>query len=92
MKITITNHYGVGSVDCGDGTRVDVHMANNAGRGQDNVTLTRVRQGLPRPAYTRQYTPADVIAQTRTSGWRGKWSLTARVREDLGLLGQRKSN
>ena len=80
-----TNQYGVGSVDVGDGTRIDVHMANNAGRGNDNVTLTRVRQDVQRPAYTRQYAAADVVAQTRSSGWSGKWALTMRVREELGL-------
>jgi hypothetical protein len=86
MSVTIsTKQYGCSSVDVGDGTRIDVHMANNAGRGNDNVTLTRVCNETPRPTYTRQYADADVIAQTRTSGWRGKWSLTQRVREELGL-------
>ena len=87
-----SSQYGCKSVDCGDGTRIDVHMANNVGRGSDNVTLTRVRQDVQRPAYTRQYAADDVISQTRTSGWNGKWALSQRVREELGLLGQRKSN
>jgi hypothetical protein len=64
---------------------IDVHMANNRGRGDDNVTLTRVRNETPRPSRSGQYADADVIAQTRTSGWRGKWALTRRVREELGL-------
>ena len=68
-----------------DGTRIDVHMANNKGRGRDNVTLTRVHQDVQRTAYTRQYADGDVVAQTRTSGWNGKWALTQRVREELGL-------
>jgi hypothetical protein len=72
-------------VDVGDGTRIDVHMANNSGRGSNNVTLTRVRNETPRPTYTRQYADADVIEQTCTSGWRGKWAPTQRVRENLGL-------
>jgi len=80
-----TNQYGCNSVDVGDGTRIDVHMANNAGRGGDNVTLTRVAVAVSRPSYTKGYADADVIGQTRTSGWRGKWSLTQRVREELGL-------
>jgi len=79
------NQHGVKSLFCGDGTRIDVHMANNKGRGSDNVTLTRVLQEVPRPSYTRNYECDDVIAQTRTSGWRGKWSLTKRVRQELGL-------
>jgi hypothetical protein len=78
--------YGCKSVDCGDGTRIDVHMANNAGRGGDNVTLTRVAATVIRPVYTRGYAAADVVAQTRTSGWNGKWALSQRVREELGLL------
>lgn len=85
MKKLKSRHYGCRSVDCGDGTRIDVHMANNAGRGSDNVTLTLVRADVPRPAYTRQYKQADIIAQTRTSGWCGHWSLSQRVREELGL-------
>ena len=83
-----TNQYGCKSVDCGDGkTRIDVHMANNAGRGSDNVTLTRVKTTAKRPSYTRQYADDDVVAQTRTSGWDGKWAFSQRVREELGLLG-----
>ena len=80
-----TNQHGCSSVDVGDGTRIDVHMANNSGRGGDNVTLTRVRSDVCRPVYTRQYADADVMSQTRTSGWRGKWALSQRVREGLGL-------
>ena len=85
-QITInTTQFGCGSIDAGDGTRIDVHMANNAGRGRDNVTLTRVSNETQRPAYTRNYAKGDVIGQTRTSGWHGKWSLNRRVREELGL-------
>ena len=96
-QIKSSRQYGCRSVDCGDGTRIDVHMANNAGRGSDNVTLTRVAATVMRPSYTRQYAAADVVAQTRTSGWNGKWALSQRVREELGLLGhkgerQRESN
>jgi hypothetical protein len=87
MSYTInTNQYGCHSVDVGDGTRIDVHMANNRGRGTNNVTLTRVcAMGVARPPFSRQYAHADVIAQTQTSGWSGKWRLTRRVREGLGL-------
>lgn len=84
-KTLNTNQYGCRSIAVGDGTRIDVHMANNAGRGNNNVTLTRVRELVARPPYTRQYADADVIGQTRTSGWRGKWALTQRVRKELGL-------
>jgi len=65
---------------------VDVHMANNAGRGRNNVTLTRVAATVKRPAYTRQYAEGDIIAQTQTSAWCGNWSLSTRARRDLGLL------
>ena len=87
MSLIKSNQYGCKSVDCGDGTRIDVHMANNAGRGSDNVTLTRVSATVMRPTCTRQYADDDVVAQTRTSGWNGKWALSQRVREELGLLG-----
>ena len=89
MNITNKRQHGCRSLECGDGTRVDIHMANNAGRGCNNVTLTRVAATVTRPAYTRQYAAADVIAQTRTSGWNGKWALSQRVREELGLLGHK---
>ncbi|MDD3523981.1 MAG: hypothetical protein PHQ41_04720, partial [Candidatus Cloacimonetes bacterium] len=61
--VTKRRRYGCGSIDCGEGTRIDVHMANNAGRGTNNVTLTRVAVTVARPAYTRQYHDADIIAQ-----------------------------
>jgi len=77
--------FGVGSLDCQDGTRLDVHMANNAGRGANKVTLTRVKNTVTRPKYTRDYAAADVIAQTRTAGWRGQWTLNAKVRKELGM-------
>lgn len=86
MKTINKLYHGCGSVDCGDGTRIDVHMANNAGRGTNNVTLTRVAATVKRPAYTRQYESDDIIAQTQTSGWRGNWSLTESIRRDLGLV------
>ena len=82
---TKTKNFGCRSIGLGDGTRIVVHMANNAGRGSDNVTLTLVRADVPRPAYTRQYKQDDIIAQTRTSGWCGHWSLSKRVRAELGL-------
>ena len=82
---TKTKNFGCGSILVSNGTRIDVHMANNAGRGADNVTLTLVRADVPRPAYTRNYNQDDIIAQTRTSGWCGHWSLSRRVREELGL-------
>jgi len=85
-----SSQYGCKSVYCGDGTRIDVHMANNAGRGTNNVTLTRVKTTVMRPSCTRQYAAADVVAQTRCSGWAGKWALSQRVREELGLFGNRR--
>ena len=77
--------FGCGSVDCGDGTRIDVHMANNAGRGSDNVTLTRVAATVEREMYTRDYDAGAIIGRTRTSGWRGSWTLTKAVQAELGL-------
>ena len=85
MNITNKRQHGCGSLDCGDGTRVDIHMANNAGRGCNNVTLTRVAATVTRPAYTRHYDEGEIIAQTQTSAWCGNWSLSTRVRRDLDL-------
>ena len=89
MSMIKSNQYGCKSVDCGDGTRIDVHMANNSGRGTNNVTLTRVASTVMRPSCTRQYANDDVISQTRCSGWNGKWALSQRVREELGLFGHK---
>jgi len=83
MKTT-TKIYGCKTVDLNDGTELHVHMANNAGRGSNNVTLTRMRKNSVRPQYTRSY-GADVIAQTTTSGWRGTVNFSKRVQTELGI-------
>ena len=83
--VTKRRKYGCRSIDCGDGTRIDVHMANNAGRGTNNVTLTRVAVTVARPAYTRHYDGDTIIAQTQTSGWRGHWSITKKIEQELML-------
>jgi hypothetical protein len=80
-----STQYGANSLDVGDGTRIDVHWTFRCARGNDNVTLTRVRNETPRPTYARQYADADVIAQTHTAGFRGKWTLYLSNHEELKL-------
>ena len=84
MKTKLSGQqFGVASIDLHDGTRLDVHMANNRGRGTNNVTLTRVPIDTERPAVTARY--ENYIAQTQTGGWRGYWYASKRVRESLEL-------
>ena len=73
------------NVNLNDGTELHIHMANNRGRGYDNVTLTRVKIGTNRPKFTRGYSDSDIIAQTRTSGWKGKVNFSLRVKSDLNI-------
>lgn len=74
--------YGCKTINLGDGTEIHVHMANNSGRGTDNVTLTRVPVGTKRPTYTRQYQD-EIISQVKTSGWRGRVNFSRKIREQL---------
>ena len=50
---------------------IHLHYANNRGRGTDNVTITVVEKGTPRPVYTRKYKDT-YIEQYRVSGWKGR--------------------
>ncbi|HLA29296.1 MAG: hypothetical protein UU10_C0022G0011 [Parcubacteria group bacterium GW2011_GWF1_40_6] len=51
---------------------IHLHYANNAGRGDNNVTVTVVNPGTPRPALTKFYTDnPNVIESYYVSGWRG---------------------
>ena len=61
------------------------HWANNAGRGRDNCTLTLCRAGVERPAYTRGFAGADVLASVRVSSWRGDVNLTRAACVVLGI-------
>jgi hypothetical protein len=54
-------------VDCD----LHLHYANNKGRGTDNVTITVVPSGTPRPVYTRYYDKSVILEQWLTSGWAG---------------------
>ena len=63
---------------------VHLHYANNKGRGRDNVTVTVVSPGAPRPGVTRGYT--DYRRQFRVSGWSGNVNVpTALINEFGGL-------
>ncbi len=50
---------------------IHVHYANNAGRANNNVTLTVVKPGTPRAEYTRAYDEKRIVTQWETTGWRG---------------------
>ena len=77
--------YGNNIVEVGDGTELHVHFANNAGRGRDNVTITRVPLDTARRMYVRMYPPHVVLARTRTSGWAGKVNFSRAVRARLSV-------
>jgi len=85
LKAGETVYHGCASVSLDDGTRIDVHMANNTGRGSDNVTLTRVTHDTKRPKYTRGYALECIIGQTRVSGWKGKWVLSGSAKNELNM-------
>lgn len=61
---------------------IHVHWANNAGRGDNNVTLTVVPIDYPRPPKTAQY--QEYISRQRVSGWRGHVSIPDTLIEELG--------
>ena len=50
---------------------IHLHYANNKGRGRDNVTVTFVTTGVPRPAVSSGYEPNTILKQYRVSGWAG---------------------
>lgn len=64
---------GVKKITLNNDREIHLHYANNKGRGTDNVTITIVESGCPRPARTRDYEHYEdmVMKQYRTSGWRG---------------------
>ena len=49
---------------------IHLHYANNAGRGDNNVTITIVKPGQKREIATRYY-GENCIKQYTVSGWRG---------------------
>ena len=54
-----------------NGHDIHLHYANNRGRGKNNVTLTIVKSGTQRAAYTRDYADHDIVYREQRSGWRG---------------------
>lgn len=69
-----------------NGEELHLHYANNRGRGNDNCTITRVEQGVERPGQVREYDGlSGVIAQGRTSSWKGHVNFSSRIRRELGL-------
>lgn len=72
-----------------DGRILYSHFANNRGRGSDNCTLTLCQPGTARPMYTRNFRDCDIVAQTRTSAWKGNRNLSTRV---LGAIGLTKAD
>ena len=65
---------------------IHLHYANNAGRGSDNVTVTIVKPGTPRPSETRKYN-GEYVRQYRVSGWHGNVNVpTADIKLYGGLI------
>ena len=77
---------GVKRIVLNNDREIHLHYANNKGRGSNNVTITIVKTGCPRPTYTRKYDDyADmVMRQYRTSGWRGIVNIPNDTIRDLG--------
>ena len=70
---------GIKEMGLENGEKLFFHYANNAGRGDNNVTITRCIPGTERPRYTREYEEHYVIHQTRTSSWVGRVNYSTSV-------------
>ena len=80
MKTTCNKLNGTATAN---GQAVYVWQANNAGRGDDNVTIATVKAGTPRA--DRAAKQINVIASVRVCGWRGKLNLVADTLQTLGI-------
>ena len=65
---------------------IHLHYANNKGRGKDNVTVTVVSPGSPRPGVTREY--ADYRRQFRVSGWCGIVNIPTKFIDEFGGIAE----
>jgi hypothetical protein len=66
-----------------NGNLLFAYWANNRGRGSDNCTLLVVPANEPRPNFSRDV--KNIIAETRTSSWRGLVNLSVAVCNELGI-------
>lgn len=73
---------GIKSLSLDSGEFLFFWYANNAGRGDSNVTIVRSSSSVRAATSARQQ---GVIASTKTSGWSGNVNFSARVRAELGL-------
>jgi len=63
---------------------IHLHYANNAGRGDDNVTVTIVNTGTCRNANSKY---SEFIEQFRVSGWRGNVNIpTSTIKKYGGVI------
>lgn len=68
----------------GNSADIHLHYANNAGRGDSNVTLTIVERGQKRECRVKDY--KDYINRYLVSGWRGVVHIKKSVIEEIGGL------
>jgi hypothetical protein len=66
-----------------NGNRLFAYWANNRGRGRSNCTLLVVPADEQRNKLSR--TVKNVIAETRTSSWRGLVNMSKAVCNRLGI-------
>ena len=69
-----------------NGNQLFAYWANNRGRGSNNCTLLVFPTGEQRPNFSRDV--KNVIAQTKTSSWRGQVNLSNAVCNQLGISKQ----
>ena len=69
------------TVELPNGHKLHFWYANNKGRGDDNCTI--IRSTKPRAATSAAQ--EEIIAQTRTSSWRGHVNFSKEVRKKMGL-------
>jgi len=61
------------------------YYANNRGRGDNNVTIYRIRNNIDRVGNCQNQELLPFIAKTQTSGWSGNVNFSKRVMQNLGV-------
>jgi hypothetical protein len=80
IKTKLAN--GIKYMPLNNGEKLFFHYANNAGRGSDNVTITRCAGDVTRTRRSACLSKT-CITQTTTGGWAGNVNFSERVFREL---------
>ncbi len=72
-------------VTLNDGRGLVFYYANNSGRGDDNVTVYLIPNGIERQGNCRKQEKYPYLGKIRTGGYRGLVYLSEQNREKLGI-------